>query len=112
MKSMAIKQHHFWECPCLDLHFRGASAHIGLFELPRTSVSGHIGQTGASLDVGATLAESSGENIGLMSGICAFSLIILVLVVIGKSAPLHFSESGEGKKNSVPVSVPGFDITE
>ncbi len=80
MKSMAIKQHHFWERPYLALHFRGASAHIGLFELPRTNVSGHSGQTGASLDVGATLAESSGENIGLMSGICAFSLIVLVLV--------------------------------
>ena len=100
---MTIKQHHFWERPCLDLHFRGASAHIGLFELPRKSVSGHSGQTGAShrvfvlerierecLDVGATLAQRSGENIGLMSGICAFSLIVLVLVAIGKSAPLHF----------------------
>ena len=75
------------------LHFRVASEHIGLFELPRTSVSGHIGQTRASLDVGATLAGSSGENIGLMSGICAFPLIVLVLVAIGKSAPLHFSQS-------------------
>ena len=79
---MDIKQHPFWERPCMALHFRVASAHIGLFELPRTSVSGHSGQTGASLDVGATLAGSSCENIGLMSGICAFSLIVLVLVAI------------------------------
>ena len=86
---MAIKQYPFWERPCLVLHFCGASAHIGLFELPRTSVSGHIGQTGVYLDVGATLAGSSGENTGLMSGICAFSLIVLVLVAIGKSALLY-----------------------
>ena len=96
----------------MALYFRVASAHIDLFELPRTSVSGHNGQTGASLDVGATLAGSSGENIGLMSGICVSSLIVLVLVVNGKSVPLHFSQSSEGKKNSVPVSVPGFDNTE
>ncbi len=98
---MAIKQHPFWERPFMALHFRVASAHIGLFELPRTSVSGHSGQMGASLDVGATLAGSSCENIGLMSGICAFSLIVLVLVAIGKSAPLHFSRSSRGKKSSV-----------
>ncbi len=76
--------------------FSWREVHIGLFELPRTS--GQSGQMGASLDVGATLAESSGENIGLMSGICAFSLIVLVLVAIGKSAPLHFSESEREKK--------------
>ena len=87
MQTIAIKQHPFCERPCMTLHFRGASAHIGLFELPRTSGSGHSGQTGASLDVGATLAGSSDENIGLMSGICAFSLIVLALVAIGKSAP-------------------------
>ncbi len=56
----------------MALHFCGASAHIstniGLFEFPKTSVSGHKGQTGASLDVGPTLAGSSDENIGLMSG--------------------------------------------
>ena len=49
-------------------HFCGVSAYIGLFELSRTIVSGHYGQTGVSLDVGATLAGSSGENVGLMSG--------------------------------------------
>jgi hypothetical protein len=69
---MAFKQHPFWERPYMDLHFCGASAHIptniGLFEFPRTSVSGHIGQTGAPLDVGATLAGSSDENIGIMCG--------------------------------------------
>jgi hypothetical protein len=58
-------------------HFCYASAHIGLFELPRTSVSGHCGQTEASLDVGATLAGSSDENIGLMSGMSARSLTAL-----------------------------------
>jgi hypothetical protein len=46
-----------------------------------------------------------------MSGICAFSLIVLVLVAIGKSAPLHFSQL-RGKKNSVTDSVTGFDNTE
>jgi hypothetical protein len=45
----------------MTLYFRGASAHIDLFELPRTSVSGHIGQTEASLDAGETLAGSSDE---------------------------------------------------
>ena len=40
MQSMAIKQHGFWERPCMAPYFCGASAHIGLFEEPRTSVSG------------------------------------------------------------------------
>ncbi len=61
---MVVKENPFWERPCMTLHFRVESAHIGLFELPRTSVSGHNGQTGASLDVGTTLAGSSCENIG------------------------------------------------
>jgi hypothetical protein len=67
MQGMTIKQHPFWQRPYMDPLFRGASAHIGLLELPRTSVSGHSGQTVASLDVGATLAGSSDENIGFMS---------------------------------------------
>ena len=54
----------------------------------------------------------SGEKLGLMSGICARSLIVFVLVDNEKSAPLHFAQSSEGEKNSVPVSVPGFDNTE
>jgi hypothetical protein len=87
----------------MALHFRVASAHIDLFELPRTSVWGRRGQTGASLDMGTTLEGSSCENIGLTSGICAFSLIVLVLVAIGKSDPVHFSQSSRGKKNSVII---------
>jgi hypothetical protein len=75
-------------------HFCCASAHIGLSELPRTSVSGHCGQTEASLDVGATLAGSSDENIGLMSAMSARSLTALRHFAIGKSAPLHFQENG------------------
>jgi hypothetical protein len=46
--------------------FRHQCAHGSLRS--RTSVSGHIGQTGASLDVGVTLMGSLDENIGLMSG--------------------------------------------
>ena len=37
------------------------------FEETRTSVSGHHGRTGAVLDLGATLAGSSHEHLGLMS---------------------------------------------
>ncbi len=80
-------------------HFCGASANIGLFELPRTSVSGHSGQTVVVLDVGATLAESSDENIGLMSGMSARSMIALghfpipfvpvVFQGMGKMTKLH-----------------------
>jgi hypothetical protein len=73
-------------------YFCGASAHIGLFELSRTSVSGHSGLTEASLDVGTTLAGSSDENIGLMSGMSARSLTALRHFPIGKSVPLHFRE--------------------
>jgi hypothetical protein len=51
MQSMAIQQHPFWDRPCMATHFCSAIAHIGLFELPSTSNSGHSGQTGASLDV-------------------------------------------------------------
>jgi hypothetical protein len=61
--------------------FCGASAHIGLLELPRTSVSGHNGRTGEVLDVGATLAGSSDENPGLVSGMSARPLIALGRVV-------------------------------
>ena len=109
---MTIKLHPFWERPCMALHFRCASAHIGIFELPRTSVSGHSGQTGTSLDVRARLAGSSDENIGLMSGMSARSLTALRHVAAGKSSPLHFQEMFGRKKNSVTVSVTGFDITE
>ena len=47
------------------------------FELPRTSASGHREHTGAALDVGATLAGSSDETIGLMIGMSARSLTAL-----------------------------------
>jgi hypothetical protein len=43
-------------------HFYDVSAHIGLFELSRTRVSGHHGRTGATLDVGATLVGSSDKK--------------------------------------------------
>jgi hypothetical protein len=55
----------------MALHFRCVSAHIGIFDLPRTIVSGNNGQTGASLDVRARLAGSANENEGLMSGMSA-----------------------------------------
>jgi hypothetical protein len=34
-----MKEHPFWERPCVALHFRGGSANIGFFELPRTNGS-------------------------------------------------------------------------
>ena len=58
-------------------HFFRASAHIGLLELPRTSILGHRGHTGAALDVGATLVGSSDENTGLMSAMSVRSLTAL-----------------------------------
>ena len=64
----------------------GASAHIGHFELPRTSVSGHHGRTGEVLDEGATVAGSSDENLGLVSGMSACPLAALRHV--GKATPL------------------------
>ena len=73
--------------------FCGTIAHIGLFELPRTSVSGHHGRTGAALDVGATLAGSSGENLGPTTGMCARPLTALGYVSLGKATPLHFHKS-------------------
>ena len=73
--------------------FCGASAHIGLFELPRTSVSGHHGRTGAALDVGATLAGSSDENLGPTTGMCSRPLTALGYVSLGKATPLHFHKS-------------------
>jgi hypothetical protein len=42
--------------------FCGTSSHIDLFELTRTSVSGHHGRTGTALDVGTTLAGSSDDK--------------------------------------------------
>jgi hypothetical protein len=73
--------------------FCGTSAHIGLFELPRASVSGHHGRTGAALDVGATLAGSSDENLGPTTGMCARPLKALGYVSLGKATPLHFHKS-------------------
>ena len=46
----------------------------------------------ASLDVGATVAGSSDENIGFMSGMSARSLTALRHFAIGKSALLHIDE--------------------
>ena len=66
--------------------FCGASAHIGLFELPRTSVSGHHRRTGAALDVGATLAGSSDENLGPTTGMCSRPLTALGYVSLGKAS--------------------------
>ena len=73
--------------------FCGASAHIGLFELPRASVSGHHSRTGAALDVGATLTGSSDENLGPTTGMCARPLTALGYVSLGKATPLHFHKS-------------------
>jgi hypothetical protein len=75
----------------MTLYFRDVNVYIDLFELSRTSVSGHIGQqTGVSLDVRATLAGRSDENIGLMSGMSVRSRTSLHHFAAGKSAPLHF----------------------
>jgi hypothetical protein len=63
-------------------HFCGASAHIGLLELPRTSVSGHHGQTGVSLDVGVTLAGSSDENLDPTTGMCVRPLTVFGYVCL------------------------------
>jgi hypothetical protein len=57
---------------------------------------------GSSLDVGATLAGSSDENIGLMSWISARSLTTLVLVVIGKSSLCIFRTVQREKKIPPP----------
>ena len=61
----------------MALYFRVASALIGLFEFPRTSVSGHRGRTGAAVDLQATLAGSSDEHLGLMSAMSARPLTAL-----------------------------------
>ncbi len=81
---MAINQYPSCERPFMNPAFCGASAHIGLFELARTSVSGHNGRTGEVLDVGATLAGCSDENLGLVSGMSARPLIALDRVVSEK----------------------------
>ena len=59
---MAIKQHPFWERP---FSWRERASAFLSCEVQAFRVSG---QTGASLDVGATLTGGSDENIGLMSG--------------------------------------------
>ena len=87
---MAIKQHSFCERPFMNPAFCGASARIGLFVLPRTSVSGHHGRTGEVLDEGATVAGSSDENLGLVSGMSACPLAALSHVALGKANPLLF----------------------
>ena len=90
------------------LQFRFASAHIGLFELPRTSVSGHHERTGAALDVGVTLAGSSDENLGLMTGMCARPLTALGYVSLGKATPLHFHKSFTSSRKFMEMCFPLF----
>ena len=79
MKSMAIKQHPFWERPCFAWpRIFAARAHTSVFfEEPSTSVSGHRGRTGAAVDLQATLAGSSDEHLGLMSVMSARPLTAL-----------------------------------
>ena len=61
--------------------------------------------TGEVLDVEATLATSSDENLGLVSGMSSLPLTALGHVVFGKSTPLHFSQSfsffGKKRQDSV-----------
>jgi hypothetical protein len=111
MQSTLIKQHPFCGRPFMNPAFCGLSAHIGLFELPRTSVSGHHGRTEEVLDIGATLAGSSDENIGLMSGMSARPLTALGHVSLGKATPLHFQKAftfffGKKTVSQVGVSTP------
>ena len=89
IQNIDIKYHPFWERAFMDPHFSGASAHIGLFELPRTSVSGHHGRTEEVLDIGATLAGSSDKNLGLVSGMSPRPLTALGHVALAKATPLH-----------------------
>jgi hypothetical protein len=96
---MVIKQNLFCERPFMNLAFCGASAHIGLFELPRTSVSGHHGRTGEVLDVGATLAGNSDENLGLVGGMSARPLSALGHVA-RKATPLHFQKAEVASENT------------
>ena len=72
--------------------FCGSRAHIGLFEFTRTSVSGHHGRTEEVLEIGATLAGSSDENLGLVSGMSALPLTALGHVSLGKATPLYFQK--------------------
>ena len=66
----------------------------------------------ASLDVGATVAGSSDENIGFMSGMSARSLTALRHFAIGSSAYRRTVSVTEEKKNSVTISVTEFDSIE
>ena len=79
MKSMAIKQHPFWERPCFAWpRIFAARAHKSpFFEEPSISVSGYGGRTGAAVDLQATLAGSSDEHLGLMSAMSARPLTAL-----------------------------------
>jgi hypothetical protein len=111
MQSTPIKQHPFCGRPFMKPAFCGLSAHIGLFELPRTSVSGHHGRTEEVLDIGATLAGSSDENIGLVSGMSARPLTALGHVSLGKATPLHSQKAftfffGKKTVSQVGVSTP------
>ena len=99
MKSMAIKQHPFWERPCFAWpRIFAARAHTSaFFEEPSTSVSGHRGRTGAALDLQATLAGSSDEHLGLMSAMSARPLTTLGHDVTHRCVLSTFF-GGDGKK--------------
>jgi hypothetical protein len=77
MQNTPIKLRPFCERPFMNPAFCGSSAHIGLFELPRTSVSGHHGRTEEDL-------------VSVMS---ARPLTALSHVSLGKATTLYFQES-------------------
>jgi hypothetical protein len=81
--------------------FYGTSAHIGVFELTRTSVSGHHGRTVDPLDVKATLSGSSDENLVPTTGMCVCPLTVLGYISLGKATPLYFHKSFTFRLNSV-----------
>jgi hypothetical protein len=66
--------------------------HRNRIEICSSTVSGHHGRTEEVLDIGATLAGSSDENLVLVSGMSARPLTALGHVSLGKTTPLHFQE--------------------
>ena len=92
MKSMKIKQHTFCVRPCTPSHFYYVSTHIGSFEEAKATVGGHRGRAVQTVDLGATLTDSSDYKLSQILGVSVRPLTALSPDSLGKTVHRHFPQ--------------------
>ena len=92
MENIVIKQDPFWTCPFTDKHIYGGRVrvtthiftHIRSFEESKTRGRGYHGQKGTTLDLWATLTDSSDDRFSKISRFSDRHLTILGLARSGR----------------------------